>query len=218
VRRRTRGLAIGAALVAALPVYAPQLLAFPYHARAGASEVWAESPLPAAALGRVLAQRDRLVAASPLARQPEARHIFLTGGGWRWRWLALGAGGSLAITRAANEALIVNRSDLAADRMVNISPGNQPRTLSGVLAHETCHGIERRTYGLAVQWQVPNWLIEGYCDYLAQESTLSDAEAARLEATGQSHPALVYWQGRRRVAQALAANHGDVNALFAGAH
>jgi len=154
--------------------------------------------------------------ARPLTRPPEARHIFLTDGGWRWGWLALGAGTSLAVTRAANEALIINRSDLATDRMASIGPGRRPRTLSSVLAHETCHGIERRAYGLAIQWQVPNWLMEGYCDYLAQESTLSDAEAARLEATGQSHPALVYWQGRRRVAQALAANHGDVGALFTG--
>lgn len=214
MRRRAR-LVIGlAALAAAAPVCAPQLLAFPYHARAGASQVWSEAPIAPAALAGVMARRDRLLAASPLARPPEARHIFLTRGGWRWHWLALGGGDALALTRAVNEAVIVKGTDLAADRIAPVTREGQPRSLSGVLAHESCHGIERRAFGLTAQWRTPTWLFEGYCDYLAGESSLADEQAARLLVSGASHPALVYWQGRRRVAQALAANHGDVAALF----
>lgn len=214
--RAVRGAVIAAALVAAAPICAPQLLAFPYRAEAGATTVWSEAPLPAAALRPVLDDAARRVASSPLARMPEGRRIFLTSGGWRWRWLALGAQDSFALTRATG-AVVVNRSDLATNRVWNGAAIGGQRSLSAVLAHEACHGTERRRYGLTVQARTPAWLFEGYCDYVAGESSLSDADAARLEANQQPHPALVYYHGRRRVAQALAANGGDVDALFAAA-
>ena len=58
---------------------------------------------------------------------------------------------------------------------------------------------------------------------LVSNSLLSDglvilaaADFAGLMKAGISHPAMPYYLGRRRVAAALAANGGDVDALFAG--
>ena len=111
--------------------------------------------------------------------------------------------------------MVVNRSDLTADRVENGRVIGGRRSLSGVIAHETCHGLERRHFGLTVDLTKPAWLREGYCDYLARESSLSDSDAARLNASGQSHPALVYHDGRRRVSTLLTDNGGNVDALFA---
>ncbi|WP_423142126.1 hypothetical protein ACOYW6_01815 [Parablastomonas sp. CN1-191] len=215
---RRRALRIGtygafAAFVS--PLAAPQLLAFPYHAVSNGSDVWSERPLPQAELDRVTARAAALVAASPLAdRSGERRHVFLTRGGWRWNWLALQSRDAFAVTRAVGGALLMNRSDLAGDRIVN--GYRRTRTLSGVLAHETCHGMERKRLGIvATDIALPQWLREGYCDYVARESTLSDVEAARLRAEGRSDPALAYHDGRRRVAARLAANAGNVEAMFA---
>lgn len=204
-----------AAFAAAAPVMAPQLLAFPYRTQVGATTVWSVTPLPEPQTRQVVDRANALVAASPIARMPERRRVFLTDGGWRWHWLALGASGGFALTRAASEAVIVNRNDLGTDRVWNSQAVGGERTLSGVIAHETCHGMERRRYGLAVQWAVPAWLFEGYCDYVARESSLSDADAARIRAQDRQHPALVYYEGRRRVAAELAANGGSVDKLFA---
>ena len=197
------------------PLAAPQLLAFPYHARSNGSEIWSEAPLPQGQIDRVTARAAALVAQSPLARVPETRHVFLTRGGWRWLWLTLTSHDAFGITRALNEAVIVNRSDLAADRAFNGAAIGGVRSLSGVIAHETCHGMERRHFGVTVDATKPAWLREGYCDYVAQESSLSDADVARLKAQGRDHPALVYYEGRRRIAAGLAANGGDVDGLFA---
>ncbi|WP_338468031.1 hypothetical protein RXV95_05600 [Novosphingobium sp. ZN18A2] len=204
-----------AALIAAGPVIAPQLLAFPYKAHIGATTVWSVAPLPDAQLRKVLGRADALVAASPIARMPEGRHVFLTGGGWRWRWLALGTSGAFALTRPLNEAVIMNRSNLAADRIFNGLSIGGTRTLSGVIAHETCHGMERRHFGLTVDARKPAWLREGYCDYVARESSLSDSDVAALKARGKTHPAMIYYEGRRRVARELAQDGGSVDALFA---
>jgi hypothetical protein len=88
------------------------------------------------------------------------------------------------------------------------------RSLSAVLAHEFTHGIIRRRYGLAESILAPRWLVEGYADHVAQESSLTAAYVARLEASSGRHPALVYYRGRKKVEALLAANGNDVDALF----
>lgn len=211
---RRQAVYAAAALTLASPLLAPQLLAFPYKARVGASTVWSERPLPPASTRAVFRRVDALVAASPIAAMPEGRHVFLTDGGWRWRLLTLGGSG-FGLTRAVNEAVLINRSDIDADRVWDGATVGGERTLSGVIAHEFCHGMERRRYGLTVDIEKPAWLREGYCDYVARESSLSDADVARLKAQDQSHPALVYFEGRQRVAKALQSNGGSVDKLFA---
>jgi hypothetical protein len=205
-------LAIVAILVS--PLAAPQLLAFPYVVQSNGDTVYSVAPVDRRALDRVTARANALVAKSPLARTAEPRSIFLTDGGWRWSLLALGNSTTLALTRPLREAVIVRRSDLRADQ---VPTAFGTRTLSGIIAHEKCHGMERRHFGLTVDWTKPQWLREGYCDVVGAESTLSDEQARRLIASGQKAPALIYWQGRKRVETTLAANGGDVDALFASA-
>jgi hypothetical protein len=60
----------------------------------------------------------------------------------------------------------------------------------------------------------PRWRVEGYCDHIAQESALTEAEVARIESRGEDHPALLYFHGRERVETELGANGGSVDALF----
>lgn len=216
MRRAARVVGGALLLIAASPLVAPQLLAFPHYAEAGDSRVWSETPIDQAALDRVVARSEALVAASPIAREHEGRRIFLTQGGWRWLWLANTSRGAFALTRHLGTNLIVNRGDLADDRVVNNRAVGGERRLSSVIAHETTHGMLLDHFGPLLTVTRPNWLTEGYCDHVAQESALSDEDVARLEATGEEHPALLYYHGRRRVAELLASNGGDVDALFAG--
>jgi hypothetical protein len=207
---------IGAALLLlASPLMAPQLLAFPYYAKAGDSQVWSETPIDQAALGKVMGRAETLVSASPIAREQEPRRIFLTDGSWRWLWLANIYRGTFALTRFAGQNLIVNRADLAADRIVNNRPVGGARQLSSVIAHETTHGVLLHHFGLIAMMGQPRWRVEGYCDHIARESALSDADVARLAARGEKHPALLYYHGRKRIEAELAANGGSVDALFA---
>jgi hypothetical protein len=198
----------------AAPVLAPQLLAFPYHAASPIGPVWSERPIDQPALARVAARARTLLAQSPIARPDEQRPIFLTSGGWRWLWLANTSAGGFALTRPITKAVVVNDADVTADRVRNGATIGNRRTLSAVLAHEFTHGIIRRRYGLVKSILAPQWLVEGYADHVAQESSLSGADVARLEASGGTHPALLYYRGRKRVERILAANGNDIDALF----
>jgi hypothetical protein len=210
---------IGTALIAicAGPLVAPELLAFPYREDFGQDRVWSVQPITRDVMGAILADANARVARSPLAARSEGRRIFLTDGRWRWLVLALNSRGGFALTRPVRDDLIFNRSDILSGTVENGAEIGGFRTLAGVIAHEKCHGMERRRYGLLVDWRKPTWLREGYCDHVAQESSLSDADVAKLKAEGKSHPALPYFEGRRRVAAILGRNGGDVEALFAKA-
>jgi hypothetical protein len=197
-----------------VPVFVPQALAFPYHAQSHGSSFWSERPIPQPELDAVAGRGQALVAQSPLAKGREPRHVFLTQGGWRWKWLVLANRSAFGITRPIAEAVILNRNDLAKDEVLNGAAIGGRRTLSGAIAHETCHGMLRRHFGLSVASK-PTWLTEGYCDHVAQESSLTAADAARLETTQPGHPALPYFHGRLRVARLLQQYGGDVDAIFA---
>ncbi len=203
-------------LMGALAV--PQLLAFPYSAQIGGTEVLAERPIDRAAMAQVLARSDRLLAASPLADAPVGRRIILTDGGWRWTLLALSSRHGYALTRpvsdVVSDAVILNRSDAARDDVKNGIGGPGRRSLSGTITHERTHMLIRRRFGFVAAALLPQWKAEGYPDYVAQESSLSDADVARLRAAHIPHPAIAYYEGRRRVAAILARNGGDVEALL----
>lgn len=214
-RRGAVALAILLPVIA--PIYAPQLLAFPYKASSPVGTVWSVEPLdPAMLESAAMVARARL-ATTPLAGPDERRPIFVTDGGWRWLWLAPASQGSFAISRPLTKAIVINRTDPATGLITNGATVGGTRQLGTVLAHEFTHGLIRRHYGVVAAQQFPAWLTEGYCDHVAGESSLSDAQAADLERRGVTHPALPYYHGRKRVAAILAANGGDVDALFRAA-
>lgn len=214
VRRRLNGIAAVLVILLVSPLFAPQLLAFPYRANSGDFAVYSELPIDQAKLDAVTDKSSALVSASPFSRPSEPRRVFLTTGGWRWNWLALRFRNSFAVSRPLTEPLILNRSDVGRDRMDSGAGATARRSLSGTIAHESCHGLLRRAIGLHVDWTKPAWLREGYCDFIARESAIDEPRAEQLRKSDPDHRALLYFDGRRRVAAELSRNGGDVRALF----
>ena len=213
MRKWARGVVAATLLVIVSPICAPQLLAFPYSERIDNHRVYSERPIDSRVVDAVtkadkLARRSRLPAVTD---QP----IFLTQGGWRWRWLTQsGSDGPFGLSRAGFEAIVINRSDAASDRVFRTSVVGSQRSLSGTIAHEMTHGAIRRHFGLMADISYPRWLREGYCDCVAGGSTLTDAEGVALSRTNPSHPALIYWQGVKRVETELRRNGESVDRLF----
>jgi hypothetical protein len=217
--RRWRRIASWAASLAVgfyvLLTAAPELLAWPHVAQHGRTRIYSNAPVPPE-IDRVLARTDALLSRSPIDRPDLERRLFLTDGGWRWSLLAPGHGGAFALRRPWRDAVIVNRSDIAGDRVENGAAIGGRRTLSGILAHELTHVLIGHRYGELRAAFFASWLVEGYADHVAQESSLSDADYRRLRADGSDHPALDYYEGRRQVALLLARSGGNPDALFGG--
>ncbi len=213
-KRLAVGLASLVGLLLLSTTIAPELLAWPYKAERGRTIVYAERPIPAE-IDRVLARTDALLAQSPLNDEGMKRRIFLSEGGWRWRVAALASAGAFGLRRPFRDAILFNRSDVAADRVTNGREIGGVRTLSGTIAHELTHILVARRLGEIRARMLPTWKQEGYADHVAQESSLSEEDYRALKESGTDHPALPYYEGRLRVAEMLRANGGDVDALLA---
>ena len=215
LRRWTTRIACGGAVVVAGVVHVPAALAFPYRADFGGTTVLSEQPIDRAAMGQVLARADGLLAASPLYRPGLSRQVVLTDGGWRWDMLSIGARGSIAFRRPFAQALIFNRSSVAADRVTNGAPLGGVRTLSGTIAHEMTHRLVADHIGEWAALRLPAWKREGYPDYVAQETSIRPQDEALIRERDPNARVLAYYEGRRRVAAELARNGGSVDALLA---
>lgn len=207
----------GAAFVALLfggVQFAPEVLAWPHAVTLGDTSIYSDKPIEPQ-INQILAKSDRLLRASEIYANGYSRRIFLTDGGWRWRLLALNSSDTFALTRPATETIIVNASSVADDQVRNGGRIGGVRSLSSVITHERTHGLIRARYGLFSSLTAPTWLIEGYCDYIARESGLSAQDVGALKRSGKDHPALVYYEGRRKVAHALESEGKTVDQLFA---
>lgn len=220
-RRLRRPLFMLLALIGALwgsALAAPQLLAFPYRADIGSTTVYSETPIRAGHMRRVLARSDALLQKTGFS-EPAGTRLFLTRGGWRWKMLALNSRGAFAVTRPVSaivsDAVLVNRADPATDGVFNRPAiDSRRRHLSGVIAHERTHIQMNRAIGYIRTAMLPQWQREGYADYVAEESGLTPQEYARLKRAGASHPAIVYYEGRKRIEALAAQKGGTIAALF----
>jgi hypothetical protein len=215
--RWLRWIPLAATVLVLAPIHLPGMLLFRYEMQAHGITVHSEAPLPPALIEPILAEAQARIDTSRIAARPQPHTIYLTMGGWRWDWLALGSRETFAVTRMFTENTIVNRSDLATNTVWSRRRIGSHRRLSSDIAHETCHSMIRDHFGIVATLRAPTWVIEGYCDFVAGESTLSAADVARLEASGIHHPTIDNYHAREKVAAILAANGNSVDRLFAEA-
>lgn len=215
-RSITTLVALGGIVVAylAASLFAPALLLFPHERRVGETRVYSETPIPDD-IDALVHRSDALLRKSELFNSRAlSRPVFITRGGWRWRLLSFETTNAFAQTRPFGENVIVNHADVTRDRVWTGTPIADERVLSDVITHERTHILIRMRFGVLRDRAFPTWLREGYCDYVANSSTLSDQQASRLVAENRKIPALFYYQSRKRVERALRDNGGSAQALF----
>ena len=84
--------------------------------------------------------------------------------------------------------VFVADADFLHDAARSSAPVYNTRTLSTVIAHEITHGLIRHRLGCWRGIVLPSWIAEGYCDYVARESSFPDAKGRQLMVAGGSDP------------------------------
>ena len=213
-RRTTERLLAVFAIAFVATRFFPETLIWPYKATIGDTKNYAERPI-APEMASVLAQSDVLLRNSKIYSDGYGKRIFLTDGGWRWKFLSLNLSGAFALSTSITEDIVINRSSIKANWVrIDRTIGGE-RKLSSVIAHERTHGLIRARYGVLASRFQPVWKREGYCDYIAGATSLSAAQVAELKRRGEQHPAIVYYEGREKVRQALDVEGKTVDQLFA---
>lgn len=136
-------------------------------------QLWSDRPIPTA-IEQVLDDVTRRQRTSVLHDPRIPVKIFFCNEAWRM-WLygmhfstKFGGVADVWLTRH----VIIRESDIAANRI--LPPGRGPladasqRPLSYFIAHEITHADESRRFGRTMILRYPEWLLEGYADYVGK--------------------------------------------------
>lgn len=168
----------------------PQPL-FSHHTSYRNYEVWSDQPIPPQ-IAQVLDDATRRLRTSELHEPDQTFKIFFCNASWRL-WLfshqfsdQIGGNADTWLTRN----VYIRSSDIAANRIH--SPGAGPildaaqRPLSYYVAHEITHILESRAFGRLMYLRYPQWLTEGYADYIGKGGDFDFDENRRLLAGGDA--------------------------------
>lgn len=159
------------------------LLAFPqalfaYSAEHGKFKVYSREPITSD-LEKVLDAAEAKLRTSPIYDGEEQRRIYLTGSFGMYTFLSHKAHSSFANSVPFIDNVFINKTDVPADLVIMNRAENNSRSLSGVIAHETAHLFIRKRYGTVSAALMATWKNEGYCEYIAGDSTIPLAEGIR---------------------------------------
>jgi hypothetical protein len=152
-------------------------------------QVWSDQPIPDE-ISHVLDDVTRRLRTSSLHDRDTPVEIFFCNEPWRL-WLfgrrfstQLGGAADVWVTRQ----VFIRASDIAANRIH--TPTGRPladaaqRPLSYYIAHEITHSDVSRRFGRTVMLRYPEWLLEGYADYVGKGGDFDFEENRALFAAG----------------------------------
>lgn len=176
--RWASGVAGATALTYVALLYFPQPL-FGYTAEYNGYKVHSRTPV-GPEMERVLDMVDGRLQSSPINDPSVKREVYLTGGFGMYALLSHKAYRGFGNSVPFINNIFINKSDAAADLVFMDREKNNSRSLSGVIAHEVTHLLIRNRYGTLPATLMPTWKVEGYCEYIAGDSTIPLDEGVRL--------------------------------------
>ena len=177
IYRRVSMIITFAAVAYLLLLYYPQPL-FAYSTDYQGYKVYSREPVPG--IEKVLNEADARLRRSAIYDEAVSRRVFLAGGFGMYGLLSNKAYRSFANSVPFLNNIIINKTDVPAD-MVYVDRGyRNSRSLSGVIAHEVTHLLIRQRYGTVKSSMMPTWKNEGYCEYIAGDTTMPFDEGIRL--------------------------------------
>ncbi len=153
---------------------------FPYSVRAESLVLHSDRPFSEAAGKRILELAEKKLARSPLFPGREGHSVFICNS--RWREMLFfnkdyGVGGVAQYPATAH--VFLRGARVNENRL--ISPSGNPvmgdRTLDYFVAHEITHQLTGRALGPLRFYHLPQWVREGYADYVGKGDSFDYNEA-----------------------------------------
>ena len=194
---------------------------FSFSVRADNLTLHSDEPFSGAAARHVLELTEAKLMRSPLYSRRQEHHIFICNARWRQMLFFNKDYGVAGVAPYPVTANVFLRNALIDDDRL-ISPRGTPvlgdRTLDYFIAHEITHQISGHAIGPFRYFQLPQWVREGYADYVGKGSSFSYQEARRAFLSGV--PAMdwkksgLYWRFNLEVAYLLDHRHCSVPRLL----
>jgi hypothetical protein len=139
-----------------------------------------------------LAEAAALIRRSELAVAGRREHVFVCNSIWLFRLFHLPPTRAFAYSVPFTDHVFVAAADFEKGLATRSGTDLNTRGLSSLMAHEITHGLIRYRLGLFRGARLADWVSEGYCEYVAQDSTFPVADGMRRVAAGLDHPSRAY--------------------------
>ncbi len=194
---------------------------FSFSVRADNLILHSDRPFPAAAAKHVLELTAAKLAASPLDATHRDHHVFICNSRWRQALFFnkdYGVGGVADYPLTAN--VFLRDASIEDGRLISSrgTPVAGDRTLDYFIAHEITHQLTGDAIGPLLYARLPQWVREGYADYVGKANSFHYGEARRAFLDGL--PAMdwkksgLYWRFNLEVAYLLDHRRWSVSQLL----
>ena len=127
----------------------------------------------------VLDKSENLLKKSELFQKATSQDIFICNGYSEFTFFALLSRKAFAVNYPISQNIFISKSSISQNYILRNGKENNKRTLSGVIAHETVHSLLENKLGLLKYKLLPSWKNEGYCDFIANESSFNKQKGVK---------------------------------------
>ena len=127
----------------------------------------------------VLDKSENLLKKSELFKKGTSQDIFICNGYSEFTFFALLSRKAFAVNYPISQNIFISKSSISQNYILRNGKENNKRTLSGVIAHETVHSLLENKLGLLKYKLLPSWKNEGYCDFIANESSFNKQKGVK---------------------------------------
>ncbi len=124
-------------------------------------------------LKSVLDESEKLLNNTELFKTGINQDIFICNSFNEFTFFALFSRKAFAVNYPITQNIFLSKSNISENSILRNGKENNTRTISGVIAHETTHSLLENKLGLLKYKLLPSWKNEGYCDFVANESSFN---------------------------------------------
>ena len=191
----------------------PQVL-FGYSISYDGFIVYAREPIPDG-ISSILEDAKTKLTSSRLLEDDDNFRVFLCDSKAVFWLMSPFARHAFASSYPINDHIFVARADVSTNTAGTYRTTNS-RILSDVITHECGHVLIARRLGRRTAYLKPSWIQEGYCEYLADSSTVSEenGDAWILRGWEEKSVPLDYHLWRRMVEYLITQENKDIQELI----
>ena len=131
-------------------------------------------------LKAILDDSEKLLKNSELYDASSKQKIFLCNSFGEFTFWAPFSRKSFALNYMITQNIFISKASIAENKAFRNGKENNTRTLSSIIAHETTHSLLEDRLGTRKYLSLPTWKNEGYCDFIADESSFNLQEGKKL--------------------------------------
>ena len=137
-------------------------------------------------ISNILDRTDSLLSASEIYTTNIEHRIFICNNFALYTYFAPLARKAFACNYPIIKNIFIANSDIDKDIAFSNNKKNNKRSFSSVITHEIMHSLIENHIGLIKNKMLPTWKNEGYCEFIARESSFGNTAGMEMFKKGQN--------------------------------